>query len=167
MDQALAQRCPGPGVLHHTDRGSQYTSDDCQDKMQERGLTVSMSRKGDRWDNAPMESFLSSLKFELGDRFTSRAAARTALFEYIEIFYNRARLHSSIGDQSPAEFEEAIRRPDSRCGSVVEADAPAEIAPRFPPSLGQRPALSTAPTTNTTTTSMDLNSASVKAGQPD
>ena len=103
-----------------------------------------------------MESFFSNLKSELGDRFSSRAAARAELFEYIEVFYNRDRIHTSIGDLSPAQFE-ASQQPSRNHRSAVEVDAPVEIDSRFPPSLGQRSALPTAPTTATTTTTMDLN----------
>ena len=157
LDQALEQRRPGSGVLHHSDRGSQYSSDDYLDKLRDRGFTISMSRKGDCWDNAPMESFFSTLKFELGGCFSSRAAARAELFHYIEVFYHRARMHTSIGDQSPAQFEAATRRPGQSGQSAVKADAPVEIDSRFPPSLGQRSALPTAPTAANTTTTMDLN----------
>ena len=157
LDQALEQRRPGSGVLHHSDRGSQYSSDDYLDKLRDRGFTISMSRKGDCWDNAPMESFFSTLKFQLGGCFSSRAAARAELFHYIEVFYHRARMHTSIGDQSPAQFEAAMRRPGQSGQSAVEADAPVEIDSRFPPSLGQRSALPTAPTAANTTTTMDLN----------
>ncbi len=152
LDNALEHRRPGAGLMHHTDRGSQYTSDDYQDRLKERGFQVSMSRKGNCWDNAPMESFFSSLKFELGDRFSSRAAARAALFDYIEVFYNRRRLHSSLGYQSPVEFEQAIQRPETSCVPAVETDVPAEIASRFPPALGKRSAFPTVSTAAATTT---------------
>ena len=110
-----------------------------------------MSRKGNCWDNAPMESFFSTLKIELGDRFSSRAAARAALFDYIEVFYNRRRMHSSLDHQSPVEFE-ATLQPDASGAPAVEAIVPAEIATRFPPALGKRSAFPTAPTTSATTT---------------
>ncbi len=152
LDNALEHRQPRPGLMHHTDRGSQYTSGDYQKRLKERGFQISMSRKGDCWDNAPMESFFSSLKFELGDRFSSRAAARAALFDYIEVFYNRRRLHSSLDHQSPVEFEQAIQRPEKNCAPAVETDVPAEIAARFPPALGKRSAFPTVPTTAATTT---------------
>ena len=105
LTQALQQRQPGRGVVHHTDRGSQYTSDDYLAKLKEHGFKVSMSGKGDCWDAAPIESLFSRLKEELGDCFTSRAVARAELFQYIEVFYNRQRLHSSLDYTSPAEFE--------------------------------------------------------------
>jgi transposase InsO family protein len=151
LDSALQNREPGAGLLHHSDRGSQYTSGDYQDRLQERGFQISMSRKGNPWDNAPMESFFSTLKIELGDHFSSRAAARTALFDYIEVFYNRRRMHSSLDHRSPVAFELAIQRTDPHCAPAVEAAVPAEIASRLPPALGKRSAFPTAPTTSATT----------------
>lgn len=151
LDNALEHRRPGASLLHHSDRGSQYTSGDYQDRLREHGFQVSMSRKGNCWDNAPMESFFSTLKIELGDCFSSRAAARTALFDYIEVFYNRRRMHSSLDHQSPVEFEQAIQPSDSAHAAAVEADVPAEIAARFPLALGKRSAFSTATTTSATT----------------
>lgn len=151
LDSALEHRRPSASLLHHSDRGSQYTSGDYQDRLREHGFQVSMSRKGDCWDNAPMESFFSTLKMELGDCFSSRAAARTALFDYIEVFYNRRRMHSSLDHQSPVEFEQAIQPFDSAHAAAVEADVPAEIAARFPLALGKRSAFPTATTTSATT----------------
>jgi transposase InsO family protein len=96
-------------LIHHTDRGSQYTADDYLALLKEQGIQVSMSDKGDPYDNAMMESFFSTLRAELTDleRFATRQAARTAVFEYIEVFYNRQRLHSSLGYRSPLAFETA------------------------------------------------------------
>jgi len=105
LQRALSERSIGKGLIHHSDRGSQYTSVDYQRLLQAHGLVVSMSRKGNCWDNAVVESFFATLKVELGDRFPSRALAHDALFEYIEIFYNRARMHASLGFISPAEAE--------------------------------------------------------------
>ena len=105
LQRALSERSIGKGLIHHSDRGSQYTSVDYQRLLQAHGLVVSMSRKGNCWDNAVVESFFATLKVELGDRFPSRALAHDALFEYIEVFYNRARMHASIGFISPAEAE--------------------------------------------------------------
>ncbi len=152
LQSALEHRQPRAGLMHHTDRGSQYTSGEYQDRLQERGFQISMSRKGNCWDNAPVESFFSSLKFELGARFSSRAAARTALFDYIEVFYNRRRMHTSLDHQSPVEFEQAALQPDTSGATDVEASVPAEIATRLPPALGKRSAFPTAPTTSATTT---------------
>lgn len=94
-------------LIHHTDRGSQYTADDYLAVLKAHGIRVSMSGKADPYDNAMMESFFSTLRAELTDleRFPTRQAARTAVFEFIEVFYNRQRLHSSLGYRSPAHFE--------------------------------------------------------------
>jgi len=106
---ALRQRCPEAGeLLHHSDRGSQYASGAFQKVLHERGITCSMSGVGNCYDNAVMESFFASLKKELihQERFATRAQARHRVFEYIEVFYNRERLHSALGYQSPCRFEE-------------------------------------------------------------
>ena len=99
-----------PGLIHHTDRGSQYTADDYQALLKVAHIQISMSGKGDPYDNAMMESFFSTLRAELTDlqRFPTRQAARTAVFEFIEVFYNRQRLHSSLGYRSPADFEAGL-----------------------------------------------------------
>lgn len=96
-------------LIQHTDRGSQYTADDYLALLKDYGIQVSMSGKGDPYDNAMMESFFSTLRAELTDleRFVTRQAARTAVFEFIEVFYNRQRLHSSLGYHSPAVVEAA------------------------------------------------------------
>jgi len=107
LDMALKGRQPAQGLLHHSDRGSQYASADYQQALAARGIQCSMSRKGNCWDNAVAESFFSSLKMELvhGADFATHEQARTALFEYIEVFYNRQRRHSSLGYVSPVDFE--------------------------------------------------------------
>jgi transposase InsO family protein len=105
LEKALETRRPEPGLIHHTDRGSQYASGDYREILDEAGLVFSMSRKGDCWDNAMAESFFKTLKTELGRRFDSHEHARRELFEYIEGFYNTHRLHSALGYRSPAEFE--------------------------------------------------------------
>jgi transposase InsO family protein len=94
-------------LIQHTDRGSQYTADDYLTLLKAHGIQVSMSGKGNPYDNAMMESFFSTLRAELTDlqRFATRQAARTAVFEFIEVFYNRQRLHSSLGYRSPLAFE--------------------------------------------------------------
>ena len=104
---ALTGRQPPEGLLHHSDRGSQYASDAYTHRLIEHGITLSMSGKGDCWDNAVMESFWATLKTELVHhaRFATREQARAGIFEYIEVFYNRRRLHSSLGYQSPETFE--------------------------------------------------------------
>jgi putative transposase len=107
LDMALRRRLPEGGLLAHSDRGSQYASDHYQRLLGEHGITCSMSRRADCWDNAPVESFFASLKRELvhDERYTSREQAKASIFEYVEAFYNRVRLHSSLGFLSPEEFE--------------------------------------------------------------
>ena len=105
LEMALKRRCPGPGLLCHSDQGSQYASDDYQKKLDVNGITCSMSRRGDCYDNAAMESWFGTLKTELGENFDSMFEAKRQLFDYIEVFYNRKRMHSSLGYVSPAEFE--------------------------------------------------------------
>lgn len=107
LAMALARRNPPSGAVHHSDQGSQYTSKAYRQQLSEAGLVASMSRKGMPYDNAVMESFFSSLKHELTHhvRFSSREEARTQIFSYIEAFYNRSRLHSSLGYRSPEAFE--------------------------------------------------------------
>jgi putative transposase len=107
LQMAIAQRRPGPGLIHHSDRGVQYACGDYQDLLAEHGAIPSMSRKGDCWDNAPKESFFGTLKCELGlhGLRPSREQAHRKVFEYIEVFYNRQRLHSTLGYLSPAQFE--------------------------------------------------------------
>ena len=107
LDMALKGRQPPRGLLHHSDRGSQYASTDYQQALAARGIQCSMSRKGNCWDNAVVESFFSSLKLELvyTTDFATHEQARLALFKYIEVFYNRQRRHSSLGYVSPVDFE--------------------------------------------------------------
>jgi putative transposase len=106
LTMAWFRRKPAPGLIHHSDRGSQYASGVFQDKLAEYGMTCSMSRKGNCWDNAPTESFFNSLKNERvhGVRYATREAAIADLFDYIEVFYNRSRQHSSLGYVSPTRF---------------------------------------------------------------
>lgn len=108
LRMALAQRRPQAGLLHHSDRGSQYTSRDYQALLSAWGIEVSMSRKGDCYDNALMESFFATLKGECVDRqrWQSYAQARQAIFEYLEVFYNRQRRHSALGFLSPVTYEQ-------------------------------------------------------------
>ena len=107
FSMAIAQRCPPAGLLHHSDRGCQFASGAFRQLLAAQRAVCSMSRKGNVYDNAPMESFYSTLKRELvhPGAFVTRHQARTALFEYIEVFYNRQRLHSTLGYRSPTEFE--------------------------------------------------------------
>lgn len=107
LQMAMQDRDPPPGLVHHTDRGSQYASGEYQTALLLFGLVGSMSRKGNCWDNAVAESFFATLKNELchDRRFATRAEARQAIFEYIEVFYNRERLHSSLDYRSPSQYE--------------------------------------------------------------
>lgn len=107
LEMAVARRRPEAGLLAHSDRGSQYASEHYQRVLAGDGVVCSMSRKGDCWDNAPMESFFASLKKELVHReeYATREQAKASVFEYIEVFYNRVRRHSSLGFVSPAEYE--------------------------------------------------------------
>ena len=107
LDTALGAREPAPNMIHHSDRGCQYASAAYREKLARLGVQVSMSRRGDCYDNAVVESFFGTLKQELVHtaRWTTHSEARAAIHDYIEVFYNRRRLHSSIGYQSPADFE--------------------------------------------------------------
>jgi putative transposase len=106
---AFGQRLPVGDLIHHTDRGSQYTADDYLALLDTHGVSVSMSRKGDPYDNAMMESFFSTLRVECIElqRIATHRDGRLAVFEYIMVFYNRQRLHSALGYRSPADFEAA------------------------------------------------------------
>jgi putative transposase len=110
LKMAYQRRMPGKGLIHHSDRGSQYASDDYGDLLNSYGMRISMSRKGDCWDNAVMESFFGTLKKELVHhrKYRTRAEARQDIFEFIEVFYNRERLHSSLGYMSPVDYEKQI-----------------------------------------------------------
>jgi putative transposase len=107
LSMALARRSPEPGLLHHSDRGVQYACDDYQELMARHGIACSMSGRGNCYDNAAMESFWATLKTELVHpaHYATRQQAKASIFEYIEVFYNRIRLHSSIGYVSPEWFE--------------------------------------------------------------
>ena len=105
LEMALKRRCPAIGLLHHSDQGSTYASEDYQDILDARGLVCSMSRRGNCYDNAVMESFFSTVKSELADQFASHGDAKMELFDYIEVFYNQRRRHSTLGQISPAAFE--------------------------------------------------------------
>jgi len=107
LSMALGQRNPDSELLHHSDRGSQYASNDYQEELRRRKITCSMSRRGNCWDNAVVESFFSTLKRELIHRhqFQARQEAVRAIFDYVEVFYNRQRSHSHLGYLSPVEFE--------------------------------------------------------------
>ena len=105
LEMALKRRCPDIGLLHHSDQGCTYASEDYQDILEARGIVCSMSRRGNCWDNAVMESFFSTVKSELGEHFESNGDAKMELFDYIEVFYNQRRRHSTLGQISPAAYE--------------------------------------------------------------
>jgi transposase InsO family protein len=111
---AIAQRQPKPGLLHHSDRGSQYGSEDFQRLLADHGIRCSMSGHGNCYDNACVESFFATLKKERVYRrhYTTRREARADLFEYIEVFYNRQRRHSLLGNISPAAYESGLNNPN-------------------------------------------------------
>ena len=107
LEMAIRRRLHGAGLVAHSDRGSQYASDHYQRVLASEGIVCSMSRVGQCWDNAPVESFFGRLKCEIepGEVFATRGQARAVLFEYLEVFYNRVRRHSSLGFLSPVDFE--------------------------------------------------------------
>ena len=106
LQMAIGQRNPQSGLLHHSDQGSQYSSDDFQEALSGRKMICSMSRRGNCWDNSVVESFFGSMKVEwLDDLYQNHRAARRNVFEYIEVFYNRTRRHSTLNGLSPVQFE--------------------------------------------------------------
>lgn len=109
LEMALKRRCPSPGLVHHTDQGSPYASEDYQRVLDAHGIVCSMSRRGNCYDNAAVESFFGTFKTELGEQFESAADVKTQAFDYIEIFYNQQRTHSALGLESPADYERAAR----------------------------------------------------------
>jgi putative transposase len=105
LEMALKRRCPDAGLLHHSDQGCTYASEDYRAVLETHGITCSMSRRGNCHDNAVMERFFSTLKSEIGERFESHGEAKMELFDYIEVFYNQRRRQSTLGQISPAAFE--------------------------------------------------------------
>jgi putative transposase len=112
LSMAIARRRPGAGLLAHSDRGSQYASEHDQRVLAAEGIVCSMSGVGQCWDNAPVESFFGRMKCEIAgsEMFDSKAEARAEIFEYLAVFDNRVRLHSSLGFASPAEYERAYHQ---------------------------------------------------------
>lgn len=107
LEMAVERQLPGDGLIAHSDRGVQYASEHYRELLTRHGITCSMSRRGNCWDNAPMESFFATLKKELIhlENYETRAVARHSIFEYIEVFYNRVRRHSALNYLSPVNFE--------------------------------------------------------------
>jgi len=121
LEMALHRRCPQGDLVHHSDRGVQYASESLRGLLKREGLTMSMSRKGDPWDNAMMESFFGSLKTEwIDEEYATEAQARMELFKYIEMFYNPTRRHSALDYLSPTEYE---RRYEARQLTPMERAA--------------------------------------------
>ena len=114
LEMAIKRRCPEVGLLHHSDQGSPYASEDYQTLLEKHGITCSMSRRGNCFDNAAMESWNSTFKTELGEHFESYGGAKEQVFDYIEVFYNVRRRHSALGYLPPAEFEAAYREAQPR-----------------------------------------------------
>jgi transposase InsO family protein len=121
LRMALERRCPEAGLLHHSDRGSPYASEDYQTVLERHGITVSMSRRGDCYDNAVMESLFSTVKTELGEQFDSCGDAKMALFDYLEVFYNQRRRHSTLDYVSPAAYERQARAEGVDAATPVDA----------------------------------------------
>lgn len=123
LGMALTRRKPRPGLVHHSDRGSQYTSLAFGKTIEEAGVLPSMGRRGDAYDNAVAESFFATLETELLDRhtFRSRDQARLAVFTYIEGFYNARRRHSTLGQRSPDRFEEIMMKEDTQPAVAVSS----------------------------------------------
>ena len=117
LEAALTRRCPEIGLLHHSDQGSTYASEDYQDLLAAHGIVCSMSRRGNCHDNAAMESWFSTFKFELGESFESIRRGKDLSFDYIEVFYNQQRRHSSIGYVAPAEFERRFHDAHARAAA--------------------------------------------------
>lgn len=110
LNMALARRKPEGELLHHSDRGVQYACGDYRSRLEEKSMVCSMSRSGNCYDNAVMESFFGTLKCELvyREKYATHEQARSSIFEYIEVFYNRNRIHSSLGYKSPEQFEAGL-----------------------------------------------------------
>ena len=127
LEMALLRRRPGEGLLHHSDRGVQYASNEYRELLEEQKAVVSMSRKGNCWDNAVAESWFGTMEIELIEDadWHTRAEARSAIFEFIEVWYNRQRRHSSLGYLTPAEYDERLWE--------AQRAAPPKAARRTPP----------------------------------
>ena len=130
LEMALKRRGPEVGLLHHSDQGCTYASEDYQAALDARGIVCSMSRRGNCHDNAVAESFFSTVKHELGDRFDSHGAGTMELFDYIEVFYNQRRRHSTLGQISPAAYERRLVAEAMDAAGAVDAQT-------CPPLLGK------------------------------
>jgi putative transposase len=123
LRMALQHRNVQPGLVHHSDRGSQYASNDYTDLLKAHGIQISMSRKGNPWDNAAVESFMKTLKYEevLRNEYRDLAEARASIVQFLEQVYNQKRLHSALGYVPPAEFEAqlAIEKKEAAARQLV------------------------------------------------
>jgi len=121
LKMAINKRKPPKGVIWHTDRGSQYASYEHRDLLKQYGIVQSMSRKGNCWDNAVAESFFHTLKTELvyHQTYHTRTQAKQSIFEYIEVFYNRKRMHSANNYLSPVDYEEKMKQNQNICNEVL------------------------------------------------
>jgi transposase InsO family protein len=124
LRMAVSQRAIQPGLVHHSDRGSQYAATDYTDLLKEHGIAISMSRKGNPWDNAACESFMKSLKYEevLRNEYRDLGEARRSILRFLEQVYNEKRLHSALGYRPPVEFEQALqaqRKAEVECRSSL------------------------------------------------
>jgi putative transposase len=128
LTMAWFGRSPNAGLIHHSDRGSQYASETIQAKLEEYGMSCSMSRKGNCWHDAPTENWFGSFKNErvYGERFGTRNAMKMMAFEYIEVFYNRKRLHSTLGHKSPGQFMQDWLTAKNQENHCLEDEKPRE-----------------------------------------
>ncbi len=138
LEMALKRRCPQAGLLHHSDQGCTYASEDYRARLAQHGITCSMSRRGNCYDNAVMESWFSTVKSEEGARFESYAHAKEALFDYIEVFYNQRRRHSTLGQISPAAFERRTVAASIATGRSTAATSQRTMLMPTPPSACRR-----------------------------
>jgi putative transposase len=132
LEMAVKRRCPDAGLLHHSDQGCTYASEDYQAVLDAHAIICSMSRRGNCYDNAVMESFFSTVKTELREHFDSCGEAKRDLFDYIEVFYNQRRRHSTLGQISPAAYE---RRAISEGMDAMENCTDRSFPPRPHPSV--------------------------------
>ena len=133
LDMAVRRRRPGKGLLHHTDRGSPYASQDYQAALTALGIECSMSRTGNCYDNAVMESWFGKFKTELGEDFESPEHAQRDVFDHIEVFYNQQRIHSTLGYLSPAAFERRPPVASPRLPTAIHNNPQAASLPPNPP----------------------------------
>ena len=124
LKMAINNRKPPKGVIWHTDRGSQYASYEHKALLKQHGIVQSMSRKGNCWDNAVAESFFHTLKTELvyHEAYHTRTQAKQSIFEYIEVFYNRQRMHSANNNLSPVDYEKKMKQNESICNEVLPSE---------------------------------------------